>query len=526
MSFFLGIDSSTQSLSALLICTQSGEVIIEESINFGSEFPDSGMASGFLPGRLGGEVHADPLVWLKALDLVFVRLKERGAPLSEIVALSGSGQQHGSVYLKSGFDEALSRLQTGASLSEQIEPLLTRPISPIWMDTSTGAQCAEIAASIGGDIQVCYRSGSIAIERFTGPQIRKFAQNEPEAYRETGVIHLVSSFLASVLAGKCVAIDTGDGAGMNLMNLAEADWDSELLAATAEGLRAKLPPIASASATAGRVSSYFSEKYGLNPNCEVVLWSGDNPCSLVGMGAARPGRLVISLGTSDTLFAAMPQPLTDPRGYGHVFGNPLGGYMSLICFRNGSLAREQVKMRHQLSWNDFDSEGLARTSPGNGGRVILPFASPEITPRVDSNDFVTIGWDEPPTSDEWVRGVLEGQFMNMKLHSDWLGVETAEILITGGASENDGIAQIVADVFGKKVRRLSVSGSAGLGAAIRAACSKGLDLNHLEKVFSGPEKGRDVRPHLENTLIYNKLGKVFIAALEKRFKLSYHQAKR
>ena len=200
--------------------------------------------------------------------------------------------------------------------------------------------------------------------------------------------------------------------------------------------------------------------------------------------------------------------------------------MSLICFRNGSLAREQVKMRHQLSWNDFDSEGLARTSPSNGGRVILPFASPEITPRVDSNDFVTIGWDEPPTSDEWVRGVLEGQFMNMKLHSDWLGVETAEILITGGASENDGIAQIVADVFGKKVRRLSVSGSAGLGAAIRAACSKGLDLNHLEKVFSGPEKGRDVRPHLENTLIYNKLGKVFIAALEKRFKLPYHQAKR
>ena len=66
------------------------------------------------------------------------------------------------------------------------------------------------------------------------------------------------------------------------------------------------------------------------------------------MGASSPGKLVISLGTSDTLFAAMPEPRTDPNGFGHVFGNPLGGFMSLICFLNGSLARERVKEDYGL----------------------------------------------------------------------------------------------------------------------------------------------------------------------------------
>ena len=42
---------------------------------------------------------------------------------------------------------------------------------------------------------------SRAFERFTGPQIRKFAREDPSAYARTERIHLVSSFLASLLAG-------------------------------------------------------------------------------------------------------------------------------------------------------------------------------------------------------------------------------------------------------------------------------------------------------------------------------------
>jgi xylulokinase len=45
----------------------------------------------------------------------------------------------------------------------------------------------------------------------------------------------------------------------------------------------------------------------------------------------------------------MDSPCTDPRGYGHVFGNPAGRFMSLICFKNGSLAREKIRDRFGLT---------------------------------------------------------------------------------------------------------------------------------------------------------------------------------
>ena len=63
-------------------------------------------------------------------------------------------------------------------------------------------------------------TGSRAIERFTGPQIRKFRKDDPAGYERTAEIHLVSSFVASLLTGTSVPIDLGDGAGMNLLDLA------------------------------------------------------------------------------------------------------------------------------------------------------------------------------------------------------------------------------------------------------------------------------------------------------------------
>ncbi len=89
------------------------------------------------------------------------------------------------------------------------------------------------------------RSGSRAFERFTGPQIRKFFQAHPEAYAATDRIHLVSSFLASLLIGRHAPIDTGDGSGMNLMDLRTGRWWPEAVNATAPGLAAKLPAIVS-----------------------------------------------------------------------------------------------------------------------------------------------------------------------------------------------------------------------------------------------------------------------------------------
>ncbi len=489
---FLGLDSSTQSLSALLIDPASGSVVTTVSVNFGKDLPEYKAPSGFIPGGQNGEVHADPLMWLDALDLVFEKLSAE-TDLSGITHIAGSGQQHGSVYLNAAFEETLSNLDPAKSLSQQISPTLSRKSSPIWMDTSTGEECAEITAALGSPTEVCARSGSVAIERFTGPQIRRFFKNDPEAYRETARIHLVSSFIASVLAGKSIPIDYGDGAGMNLLNLSARAWDADLLEATAPGLGEKLLPPSPCLEPQGTVSAYFTTKYGLPSNCEVCPFTGDNPASLVGMGATIPGQIVISLGTSDTFFAAMPAPKTDPQGFGHVFGNPAGVYMSLICFRNGSLAREALRDELGTDWDAFGKTALSETASSAGKNLTLPFYGAEITPRFDFTTPVT-QFSQDGTPALRIRSLLEGQFLNMKLHSEWMEVPAERIRLTGGAAQNDGIAQVVADVFQAPVERFEVSNSAALGAALIAATAAGHDLVSLQKNFCKASPGSTLEP--------------------------------
>jgi xylulokinase len=494
---FLGLDSSTQSLTAVVIDPAAGEIACQLSVNFGNDLPRYGSPSGFIPGGTAGEVHANPLMWLEALDLLFSRLAT-ATDLTKVKMIAGSGQQHGSVYLDSSFDQRLAGLDPAQDLVSQLSPALTRATSPIWMDTSTGAECAEITAAFGGAAEVCSRSGSIAIERFTGPQIRRFYKADPDAYARTNRIHLVSSFIASVIAGKSVPIDFGDGAGMNLLSLSKLGWDTDLLAATAPDLEAKLLPPTAATAVQGTVSAYFVNKYGLGENCRTALFTGDNPASLVGMGATTPGSVVISLGTSDTFFAAMPGPKTDPNGFGHVFGNPAGGFMSLICFRNGSLAREALRDRLGLDWSAFDRDALAATAEAAGAKLMLPFFGPEITPR---HDFAAPVLEGPAALQ--VRALLEGQFLNMRLHSRWMEVKTDRIRLTGGAAKNDGIAQVVADIFQAPVERLDVLNSAALGAALIAAAADGNDLQALQAVFCKASPGSALQPNPALAAVYD-----------------------
>ncbi len=208
--------------------------------------------------------------------------------------------------------------------------------------------------------------------RFTGPQIRKFYKTEPKAYNKTAGIALVSSFMASLLAGKIAPVDFGDGAGMTLMDIRRKNWNHDALKATAPGLAKKLPPLADSGRVIGPVSSYFVRKFGLNPGALATVWTGDNPASVIGLGLIKPGQVAISLGTSDTFFGTMQKCVTDENGEGHVFGSPTGDYMTLICFKNGSLAREKIRELYDIKdWAAF-GKLVAAAPVGNNDAVLLP----------------------------------------------------------------------------------------------------------------------------------------------------------
>ena len=455
MRLTVGIDSSTQGVKAVAWDVDVQKVVFSASVNYGKDLPQYGSPDGFLPNDDVLVRQADPRMWVEGLELVLQRLQSSGCPMGDVVAIGGDAQQHATVYL------------------ESLAPLVfSRPTSPIWMDSSTSAECAALDAKFGARLQT--DTGSPAIERFAGPQIMKFAKEDPEGYAKTNRIHLLSSFIASYLVGEDMPIDTGDGAGMNLLNLKTGEWDSEICEFVASGLVAKLPKPLNSGATGILPVSYlkplkpYFAKFGLRPGIPVVPFTGDNPASLVGCFAEKPGTAVISLGTSDVFFAAMDSFHTDPDGCGHVFGNPMGGFMSLSCFKNGSLARDRVRRELGVDWTFFDETAWVGEVEKRGGgeqrNRAFPFFESEITPKHDATGIeANFDWAAADAATK-VRAIVEGQIANMYERTRWLG-DFAEIKVTGGASRSKGIRETIASVFKAKVTVLDVADSAAVGGA-------------------------------------------------------------
>lgn len=516
MAIYLGLDSSTQSLTALAIEMPSQKILGTWSVNFETQLSHWGAENGVLPDADPKVAHSPPLMWVEALDLLFQEMSGQGFPFGEVRAVAGSGQQHGSVYLNASARDALQGLVDADSLKAALSDVFSRKTSPIWMDSSTEAECAEITQGVGGPGALAALTGSAAFERFTGPQIRKFCKTQPEAYAATWQIHLVSSFMASVLAGRPAPIDPGDGAGMNLMDLKACAWAPSALDATAPGLMDKLPEIMASDALFARISPYFVLRHGFQQDTKILPWSGDNPNSLIGVGLVASGKVAISLGTSDTYFGFMPEPRVDPAAEGHVFGSPTGHYMSLICFKNGSLAREQVAEAFDMDWPAFSAQ-LEATPPGNGGKMMLPYFEPEITPKVLDQGVRYYGGltGEDPAC---VRAVIEAQAMSMAVHARWMGVKTESIYATGGASQNRAILQVLADVHNADVYQFEVSASAALGAALRA-CHGDLKAQGDEKpwpeitaAFTAPKADTRISPREDCRLLYDALADIYLQA--------------
>ena len=122
---FLGFDSSTQQLKALVV-DKDLNVVTEASVHFDNELSEFKTQGGVHRHEDNLTVTAPTLLWVKAFDLVLQRLKEKGLKFGSVACVSGTGQQHGSVYWKKGARETLRNLQSGKSLFEQLQ---------VWADT-------------------------------------------------------------------------------------------------------------------------------------------------------------------------------------------------------------------------------------------------------------------------------------------------------------------------------------------------------------------------------------------------------
>lgn len=510
--YVLGLDSSTQSCTAVVL-DGDGRTVLVHALNFDRDLPNYGTRGGCLPHPDPAVVHAPPLMWVEALDRLLGELASR-IDLGQVQAIAGSAQQHGSVYLDASFPAVLAALDPARPLAGQIAPCLSRASAPIWMDSSTGEDCRALEAALGGPAEVQRITGSAAFERFTGPQIRRFARSEPAAWARTAHVRLVSSFLCSLLAGRLAPTDHGDGSGMNLLDLDRRAWHQPALEAASKRLAERLGEPCAPWTLVGPVAPAIAARFGLPASCQVVAWSGDNPCSAVGLGLAADGDCAVSLGTSDVLMALSDRRPAVPPG-GHVFLAPTGAHLALFCFANGSLAREAVRDAHRLDWDGFNA-ALAARQPGNRGALTLPWFRPEIVPRVATAGAIRLGHDGSDAAAD-CRAVVEGQFTSLRLRAHQAGIRPAALRATGGAAQNPALLQLLADVFQCPVRRSTVVNTAALGAAVRALhaiapVGGAARWRALAAAAVDPLLGPVVEPRRELAAVYDGLAERYRAA--------------
>ncbi|XP_051624259.1 xylulose kinase isoform X2 [Manacus candei] len=495
---YLGWDFSTQQLKVIAIDEQL-RVIYEDNVHFDKDLPEFKTQGGVYIHSDRLTVTSPVLMWVKALDMILEKMKSSGFNFSQVRALSGAGQQHGSVYWKKGSLQILKNASSELPLHQSLKGCFSVSNSPIWMDSSTASQCSALEEAVGGAQHLASITGSRAYER----------------------ISLVSSFAASLFLGTYAPIDYSDGSGMNLLQIWEKVWSKSCLDACAPGLEERLGCPVPSHSVLGTISPYYSQRYGFSPDCKIVAFTGDNPASLAGM-RLQEGDIAISLGTSDTLFLWIQEPT--PALEGHILCNPVDSqtYMALLCFKNGSLMRERIRDDCASgSWNEF-SKALSSTVAGNNGNLGFYFDVMEITPeavgihRFNRDNQKVSGF---PKEVE-IRALIEGQFMAKRIHAEKLGYKVlprTRILATGGASHNKTILQVLSDVFNAPVYTIDTANSACLGSAYRAIHGLVAERNVslADVVKSAPEPRLAVTPTAGAEELYRPLLKRY-AELEQK----------
>ncbi|KAF9071547.1 hypothetical protein BDP27DRAFT_1321930 [Rhodocollybia butyracea] len=474
---FLGLDLSTQQLKAVLI-REDCSIVHESSVRFDQDLPTE------------GEVTSPVAMWLDAFELLAERMNQAGVNFNSIAAISGAGQQHGSVFWSHQGEEALASLDPTQTLTSQLFPkAFSLPHAPIWQDSSTTAECREIEEAIGGPQILADISGSRAYERFTGTQIARIRKVNPEAYEATSRISLVSSFMPSVFLGHIAPIEISDASGMNLMDVITCQWDDRLLdICGGSELRSKLgPEPVSGGTSLGKISPYWTNRWGFNPNCIIAPFTGDNPATVVAFSV--PGDALLSLGTSTTFLLSIPPADTPPKRFttSHLLSHPTtapDAQIAMLCYKNGALAREQVRDRYaDHDWSKYNTlvEG---ESAGCDGYMGFYFPLPEIIPPGLNGEFYfrTSDCDSPVQIDETnvprscqPRMILESQFLSIRSRIAAIlppnSPPLQRLVVTGGSSANQTIRQLAADLFNMRVYVSATKEAAGMGGAFLAKYS-------------------------------------------------------
>ena len=197
----------------------------------------------------------------------------------------------------------------------------------------------------------------------------------------------------------------------------------------------------------------------------------DQPPSALALGI-RDGDVIISIGTSGTVFAVSQTPARDESGTVAGFADASGVFLPLIATLNAARILDSTAALLGVSHDELGVLAL-QAQPGADGLVLQPYFEGERTPNRPDATATLYGMTLASTTrPNLARAAIEGMLSAL---ADGLaalnanGVVAERILLVGGAAQNPAVQAIAAQVFEVPVVVPTPGEYVAAGAARQAA---------------------------------------------------------
>ncbi|HDC92417.1 MAG TPA: glycerol kinase [Candidatus Acetothermia bacterium] len=406
-----------------------------------------------------GWVEQDPELMIRlALEVIREAIARAGIGAGDIAALGITVQRETTLV----WDR-----ETGRALHPAI----------VWQDRRTAPRCDELRRAHAEFIRD--RTGLPPDPYFSATKLEWLLTNVPglaeKAEREEVAFGTVDSWLLFRLCG-VHATDPTNASRTMLFDIRRLAWDGNLLSlfSVPEGILPEVRPSLSEFGTTR------GELFGAEIPVTGVL--GDQQAALFGQGGLFRGGAKVTWGTGAFLLLNTGgEVLTPSRALLSTVAYTTDKGVAYALEGSVFVAGAAIQWLRDLGLisSAAESEGLARSLPGNEGVYFVPALTGLGAPYWDPYARGTIvGLTRGTTRAHLARAALESIAYQtadiVKAMEAEAGFSLSELRVDGGAARNGFLCQFQADILGIPVVRPEVLETTALGAALAAGASAGI----------------------------------------------------
>lgn len=363
----------------------------------------------------------------------------------------------------------------------------------VWQDRRTVQQCRALSAQ-GHDDLIYRKTGLLLDAYFSATKLAWLLDHIPGAREQANRGELAFGTIDSWLtwqltAGAAHITDPSNASRTLLFDIHALQWDDELLALF-DIPRALLPEVVPSAHVIG-----LSAPELLGAAMPLAARIGDQQAATVGQACFTPGMAKNTYGTgcfllmnTGTTPAHSRHRLLTTVGWQLPEDQQLGGPTGLTYCLEGSVFMGGATVQWlrdglQLIESAADIEALAASVPDTGDVYLVPALTGLGAPNWDGDARgLMVGMTRGTTKAHIARAALQGIALQVAdvltaMQGD-AGTTLSELRVDGGASANNLLLQMQADLLGIAVVRPKITETTSLGAAYLAGLTIGVWADH------------------------------------------------